>query len=234
MWIEDTAKEDHLRTWIKHCPAMKIVSMLDGQILWANAAFCEWSQYTLNELRKMTWMQISVPDENLRSDIDEIKNLEAYNPTYQVKKQYIPKGNRPEWGNLTVMRYPLTGPIECCLCTWEPLKNGTAAAFTQAMDHYQEISKRLEEMRVEITTVTKRSDEEEFVVRGIRMVQRNPKVAATFLFIALSVFGLNNILSLLQRTGVVSLPIKIETIQEPQESGRRTAIGSSDYEPAID
>ena len=214
MWIEDTAKEDHLRTWIKHCPAMKLVSTLDGQILWANAAFCEWSQYTLNELRRMTWMQISVPDENLKSDIDEVKNLEAYNPTYQVKKQYIPKGSRPEWGNLTVMRYPLSGPIECCLCTWDPMKNGTAAAFTQAMDNYQEISKRLEEMATEIGTVTKRSDEEEFVVRGLRMIQRNPKVAATFLFIALSIFGLNNVLSLLQRTGVVSLPVKIETVSE--------------------
>ncbi len=214
MWIEDTAKEDHLRTWIKHSSAMKLVSTLDGQILWANASFCEWIQYTLNELRRMTWMQISVPDENLRSDIDEVENLDAYNPTYMVKKQYIPKGNKPEWGNLTVMRYPLSGPIECCLCTWDPMKNGTAAAFSQAMDHYQEISKRLEEMATEIGNVTKRSDEEEFVVRGLRMIQRNPKVAATFLFIALSIFGLNNILSLLQRTGVVSLPVKIETVSE--------------------
>lgn len=214
MWIEDTAKEDHLRTWVKHCPAMKLVSTLDGQILWANAAFCEWSQYTLNELRKLTWMQISVPDKNLEADVDEARNLDAYNPVYQVKKQYVPKGSKPEWGNLTVMRYPLSGPIECCLCTWEPLKNGTAAAFNQAMDHYTNISQRLEAMTTEIRAVTTQTDEDRFVLGSIRMVQRHPKIAMAFLVVALSVFGANNVLSLLQKMGVVSLPVKIETVTE--------------------
>lgn len=214
MWIEKVATDEHLRTWVKHCPAMKLVSTMDGQILWANAAFCEWSQYTLNELLKLTWMQISVPDKNLESDIDEARNLDAYNPVYQVKKQYVPKGNKPEWGNLTVMRYPLTGPIECCLCTWEPLKNGTAAAFNQAMDHYTNISQRLEAMTTEIRTVTTQTDEDRFILGSIRMVQRHPKVAMAFFVIALSVFGANNVLALLQRTGVVSLPVKIETVTE--------------------
>lgn len=210
MWIDDIAKEDHLRTWVKHCPAMKLVSTLDGQILWANAAFCEWSQYTLNELRKLTWMQISVPDKNLEADIDETKNLDAYNPIYTVKKQYVPKGSKPEWGNLTVMRYPLSGNIECCLCTWEPLKNGTAAAFTQAMDHYTSISQKLEAMTTEIRTVTTQTDEDKFILGAIRMIQRHPKVAASFLIIALSIFGLNNIVELLQRTGLIQIPVKIE------------------------
>lgn len=214
MWLDETANADHLRTWIKHCPAMKLVSTIDGQILWANAAFCEWSQYTLNELRRMTWMQLSVPDDNLRSDIDETRNLDAYNPTYQVQKQYIPKGSRPEWGNLTVMRYPLAGPIECCLCTWEPLKNGTAAAFSQAMDHYVTLNQKIEAMTTEIKTLSGRSDEEEWAIKSFRIVRRHPKVAATCLFVALSIFGANNVLALLQRTGFVSLPIKIEAVSE--------------------
>lgn len=213
MWI-DEAKEEQLRAWVKHCPAMKLVSTLDGRILWANAAFCEWSQYTLNELRQLTWMQISVPDKNLEADVDEAKNLDAYNPTYQVKKQYVPKGLKPEWGQLTVMRYPLTGPIECCLCTWEPLKNGTAAAFTQAMENYSEITKRLDMMTTEISVLNSQTEEEKFGLSGFRMIRRHPKVAAAFLVVALSVFGLNNVLSLLQKMGVVSLPVKIETVTE--------------------
>jgi hypothetical protein len=213
MWIDDTASEQHLRTWVKHCPAMKLVSTLDGQILWANAAFCDWSQYTLTELRRLTWMQISVPDKSLESDIDEAKNLDAYNPTYIVKKQYIPKGAKPEWGQLTVMRYPLSGPIECCLCTWEPLKNGTAAAFTQAMENYGEITKRLEAMTTEIRTVTTQTDEDRFILGTIRMVQRYPKMTAACVAFALSIFGLNNVVELLQRTGVVNLPVKV-TMQE--------------------
>lgn len=210
MWIDDIANEGHLRTWVKHCPAMKLVSTLDGQILWANAAFCDWSQYTLTELRKMTWMAISVPDKNLESDIDESRNLDAYNPTYQVKKQYIPKGSKPEWGQLTVMRYPLSGEIECCLCTWEPLKNGTATAFAMAMEHTVKLDARIEAMTAELRAVTTQSDEDKFILGAIRMVQRHPKIAASFLFIALSIFGLNNVVELLQRTGLIQLPVKIE------------------------
>ena len=210
MWIDDIANEHHLRTWVKHCPAMKLVSTLDGQILWANAAFCDWSQYMLTELRKLTWMAISVPDKNLESDIDEAKNLDAYNPTYQIKKQYIPKGAKPEWGQLTVMRYPLSGEIECCLCTWEPLKNGTATAFALAMEHTQQLDARIEAMTAELKAITTQTDEDKFVLGAIRMIQRHPKIAASFLIVALSIFGLNNIVELLQRTGLIQLPVKIE------------------------
>jgi hypothetical protein len=189
---------------------MKLVSTLDGQILWANAAFCDWSQYTLTELRRLTWMSISVPDKSLEADVDEARNLDAYNPTYQVKKQYIPKGAKPEWGQLTVMRYPLNGEIECCLCTWEPLKNGTATAFAMAMEHTQKLDARIEAMTMELRAVTTQTDEDKFVLGAIRMVQRHPKIAASFLFIALSIFGLNNVVELLQRTGLIQLPVKVE------------------------
>jgi hypothetical protein len=217
MWIDETANEHHLRTWIKHCPAMKLVSTLDGQILWANAAFCDWSQYTLTELRRLTWMAISVPDKNLESDIDEAKNLDAYNPTYQIKKQYIPKGAKPEWGQLTVMRYPLSGEIECCLCTWEPLKNGTATAFAMAMEHTQKLDARIDAMTTELKAITTQTDEDKFVLGAIRMIQRHPKVAAGFIIMALSIFGLNNVVELLQRTGLIQLPVKVET--QPHADG---------------
>ncbi len=163
-------------------------------------------------------MQISVPDKNLEADVDEAKNLDAYNPSYAVKKQYVPKGAKPEWGQLTVMRYPLSGPIECCLCTWEPLKNGTAAAFTQAMENYGEITKRLEAMTTEIKMVTTQTDEDRFVLGTIRMIQRHPKIAAAFIVMALSIFGLNNIVELLQRTGLIQLPVKIERVGNEEQS----------------
>jgi hypothetical protein len=155
-------------------------------------------------------MSISVPDKSLEADVDEARNLDAYNPTYQVKKQYIPKGAKPEWGQLTVMRYPLSGEIECCLCTWEPLKNGTATAFAMAMEHTQRLDARIEAMTMELRAVTTQTDEDKFVLGAIRMVQRHPKIAASFLFIALSIFGLNNVVELLQRTGLIQLPVKVE------------------------
>jgi hypothetical protein len=169
-------------------------------------------------------MAISVPDKSLEADVDEARNLDAYNPTYQVKKQYIPKGAKPEWGQLTVMRYPLSGEIECCLCTWEPLKNGTATAFAMAMEHTQKLDARIEAMTVELKAITTQTDEDKFVLGAIRMVQRHPKIAAGFIIMALSIFGLNNVVELLQRTGLIQLPVKIE--KEPTHAALANQIGT--------
>jgi len=217
MWIDDTDCEP-MRLWLKHTPAMKLVSSLSGHILWANSAFCEWSQYTLNELRRMTWMQLSVPDKNLEADIDEANNLDAYSPSYIVKKQYSPKGSKPEWGQLTVMRFPLSGEIQCCLCTWEPLKNGTATAFTMAMEHSEKLDKKIETMTTEIRTLTSQSDDDKLFLGAIHIIQRNPKLAIGLIVAGLSIFGLNNIVELLQRTGLVTLPVKIEKVEASAES----------------
>ena len=102
MWINDTATDDHMRTWLKHTPAMKFVSSLNGEILWANTAFCEWSYYTLNELRKLTWSQLSVTDSNMESDTVEMQRLDGYRPTYTVSKKCIPKNREPQWGQFIV------------------------------------------------------------------------------------------------------------------------------------
>jgi hypothetical protein len=69
-------------------------------------------------------------------------------------------------------------------------------------------------MTTEISTLNAQTEEEKFGLSGFRMVKRHPKVAATFLVVALSVFGLNNVLALLQKMGVVSLPVTIETVTE--------------------
>jgi len=210
MWLENIKNDDMLKAWLRHSPAMKLVSTVDGKILWANTAFCEWSHYTLSELRELTWMQISVPDKNLEADIAETKRLDAYNPSYIVKKQYIPKGSKPEWGNLTVMRYPLHGEIECCLCTWEPLKNGTAVAFAMAIEHTQKLDAKVEALTTEIKTVAAQTDEDKFLISASRMIQRHPKMAVCLLVVSLSVLGVNSVAELLQRIGVIQPPAMIE------------------------
>lgn len=211
MWIDNNATDDTLRTWVKHCPAQKLVSTLDGKILWANHAFLEWTQYTLNELVKMTWMQLSVPDKSLEADIDETKNLDAYNPTYQVKKQYIPKGNKPEWGVLTVMRYPLNGPIEYCLCTWEPLRNGTATAFALAMEQSKLVEKKLDEMNTAIQSRNKKTEPTKLRAMVDAIVEwgfENPGKAGTVLMFAISLYSILPQLAL--RLTLPPQPVQIE------------------------
>jgi PAS domain S-box-containing protein len=198
---------------------MKLISKADGTILYANAAFREWSEYTLSELMKIGWIQLSVDDESLEADLLATKTLtDGYVQASTVRKKYRKKSGESHWGILTVIRYPPAGNVEWFACTWEPLKNGTATAFAMAMEHTQKLDARIEAMTVELKAITTQTDEDKFVLGAIRMVQRHPKMAAAFIVMALSIFGLNNVVELLQRTGLVNLPVKV-TMQE-QVGGR--------------
>jgi hypothetical protein len=93
-----------------------------------------------------------------------------------------------------------------------------------AMEHTQKLDARIEAMTVELKAITTQTDEDKFVLGAIRMVQRHPKIAAGFMIMALSIFGLNNVVELLQRTGLIQLPVKIE--KEPTHAALANQIGT--------
>ena len=210
MWVNE-APTEQLAVMIEHCAALKLVSGPNGEILYANAAFREWSEYSLFELKAIGWKKLSVENDSLGADIEAVKQVgDGYIQSYTVRKQYRTKSGTAHWGNLSVIRYPAAGDIQCFFCVWEPFKNGTSTAFAMAMEHTAKLDARIEAMTAELRAVTTQSDEDKFILGAIRMVQRHPKIAASFLFIALSIFGLNNVVELLQRTGLIQLPVKIE------------------------
>ena len=212
-----TVERQFLEVWLKHSSAMKLISTVDGKILWANDEFLQWIGYTLGELRKLTWIQISVPDENLDADLLALKNLDAWNPRYSVKKQYIPKNEKPSWGTLTVMRFPSDGEIKICGCTWEPLKNGTAAAFTLAMEKCDLLKKELQLVNVNVSSLTSQSEEDRWIVSTISMARKHPRLAGFFLVVAATIFGANNVIELLQRIGYIPVPQVVAPIKPTGE-----------------
>jgi len=68
----------------RHSRSMYLVTKVDGTILWANDSFCAWSQYTLIELQKMTWMELSSNDVDLKVDIELASELTPYNLSYSI------------------------------------------------------------------------------------------------------------------------------------------------------
>ena len=74
------------------------------------------------------------------------------------------------------------------------------------------VEQRLIEMTTELKRVTEQSDEDKFVLTGMRMVQKHPRVIMVALIMLLSVFGVNNIVELLQRVGLVEVPTVIKTL----------------------
>jgi PAS domain S-box-containing protein len=213
MWVNE-APPEQLATMIEYCAALKLVSGPNGEIFYANAAFREWSEYSLFELKSIGWKKLSVENDSLTADIEAAKQVgDGYIQSYTVRKQYRTKSGAAHWGNLSVIRYPASGEIQCYFCVWEPFKNGTSTAFAMAMEHAQKLDARIEAMTAELKMITTQTEEDRFFLSTIRMVQRYPKASAAMLFFALSIFGLNNIVELLQRTGLIQLPVKIEREQ---------------------
>lgn len=206
-----TLPSDVVATILRSSGIMWLISKPTGEILDASPEFMRWIGYTHDELTRLTWMQISVQDDSLNADLHSVNNLTPYDPFYIVRKQYVPKNDKPAWGELTVTRHPMSGDkIEYCFCTWHPLKNGTAEAFAKAIENGLLVEKRINEMTTVLKQFTSQSEEDRYVLSTINMVKKHPRIAAAFVVIALGMFGLNNVLEILQRTGLMTLPIRIE------------------------
>ena len=206
-----TLPADVVSTIIRSSGIMWFISKPSGEILDASPEFMRWIGYTHEEIIRLTWMQISVHDDSLNADMHSVQNLTPYDPFYIVRKQYVPKNDKPAWGELTVTRHPMVGDkVEYCFCTWHPLKNGTAEAFAKAIENGLLVEKRISEMTTVLKQLTSQSEEDRYVLSTINMVKKHPRIAAAFVVIALGMFGLNNVLEILQRTGLIEIPIRIE------------------------
>lgn len=206
-WL-DKQPIEVLQIWARNASIPLLVSGSNGEIYWVNQAFEEWSGYTLPELVRLGWKNLSKPDESLEADLKSLAEIvDGYRTHYTVQKYYIPKGDKPQLGELSVVRYPNTGTLEFFLCTWVPLKNGTAAAFELAIKTIGEVDKSVAQLSSQVSKLSNRNEDEDWVVSTIRLVKRYPKLAATVLALILSVFGVNNILELLQRLSYVGVPV---------------------------
>lgn len=147
-WLTNQDRE-LLEAAIIHTPCCMLFSKPSGDILWANNAFVKWSGYTLFELQSMTWMELTVTDENLRADIAEAQEMaknDGYSIFYSVMKQYIPKHGQPCWGLLHVMRYPPLGDLTCCVCVWDPIKESFTESFNLIRDTANKGNKAMQDM----------------------------------------------------------------------------------------
>lgn len=210
----DELQIDVFRVWARNASVCLLITGKDGDIYWSNPAFEEWSGYTQGELRALGWKKLSKPDESLDADIAAMTEvLEGNRIWYTVQKYYIPKGDRPQPGELSAVRYPLGGEIQFFLCTWHPFKNGTQAAFELAVRHIAEVDKTLAALTQQVEKLTQRSEDEDWLVNTSRLIRRYPKIAVAVVAFGVSLFGVNNALELFQRLAAVGVPVP-PTVQE--------------------
>jgi len=210
-WIED-ADPDVLRIFAKHTAINVLISNVDGSILWANHAFCEFSKYTLQELIHMGWIKLSVQDNSFEADMAEAVKLDRYNVSYSVTKQYIPRNSAPVWGVLHVMRYPATGEMKYCICTFQPIDRDSGSALDYAVSRCDTVTLEVARMREELLKLTSQTAEQQWVYSTVQIAMKHPKVVMAILVAGGVLSGANNLVGLMQRMGIVDLPIKLPIV----------------------
>jgi len=108
-WLENLQGCDNLKAFLQHTTVSILVSKIDGSILWANTAFLHWSGYTLTELQKYGWKQISVPGDEFHLGLIRacVFAAKAILPQESVCRlgHHDSHSISPLWGNRILHRY---------------------------------------------------------------------------------------------------------------------------------
>jgi hypothetical protein len=208
-WLEQQERP-MLEIAMWHSECCMLCSTVDGKILWANLAFIDWSGYTLTELTAMSWMDLSVRDGSLMADEFEAAKLDGYMQSYSVRKQYIPKQQKPVWGTLKVLRYPSIGLMQCCICTWHPLHDDSKEAFALAVESIHSMSSELQKLNDMVNAIEARSLLESTIVMMLKLGIKYPKSAWAILVTLVILVGGNAGFDLLVKVTTVLSPVKVE------------------------
>lgn len=93
--------EANLRAILEHAPIGLAIVSMEGRFLEVNRSLCEIVGYDKDELERMTFQQITHPDD-LASDLDNVTRLlDGEIPFYKMEKRYVRKDGGIVWIQLT-------------------------------------------------------------------------------------------------------------------------------------
>jgi PAS domain S-box-containing protein len=184
-WIDNQPVDFFTNAFI-HSEVPMVVCASSGKILWVNRAFEDFIGYNSWELTVgqsgtgITWEKLSLNDENLEADRAMIKQcIDGDLKSYSIKKQYIPKNDKPVWVDMHVVRYPLDGELKYFMITVMPLKNGTAAAFNTAISAIKEFTDKMNAYTAKIPQM------EEKIISGVEnKIKTQTEIQNIFLNVA--------------------------------------------------
>jgi PAS domain S-box-containing protein len=92
--------EERFRTAFDHAPIGMDLTDLEGHFLQVNAALCDLTGYTEQELLARTFQDITHPDDQ-EADLARVQQLLAgESPAYQMEKRYLRKDGQVSWGRV--------------------------------------------------------------------------------------------------------------------------------------
>jgi len=205
-WLENLQGCDNLKAFLQHTTVSILVSKIDGSILWANTAFLNWSGYTLIELQKYGWKQISVPGDDFDQDVVKSTTWDSFVPVYSQQKQYYRKNQSPGRGTMTAIRFPPYGEIEFCIVTWIPREGLDAGSLEEIMQQMSASEAAISEIATLVRSASAVSEEQKFVISAMSLAAKYPKITWAIVVSLLGLFGLNNALDILKTFQIVPEP----------------------------
>jgi PAS domain S-box-containing protein len=89
--------ERRFQALLENCPVGVAQNAIDGRFEYTNSGFCDIVGYTAEELSKLTWQQITHPDD-LQTDLSRGELVRAGKlPHYTIEKRYIRKDGSLVW-----------------------------------------------------------------------------------------------------------------------------------------
>lgn len=130
-WLEHI-KPEGLRDWIRYTYVPMLASLPDGTILWANPSCERLTGYTLPELEKLSWRDLTIDIDDREADIEMALATEAgERKQYQIRKQYKHKTGMDPQVLIDVLRHPQNGEFKCFFVSIIPLDEGYDQALKE-------------------------------------------------------------------------------------------------------
>ena len=215
----ETVSTEHAMTALKRgLPFIR--SGGDGEIYDANEAFEELTGYSAYELKKKGWKVISVQNEDLDADTAITAELvTGKRQSMTVIKSYVSKLGVPIPGQLLAVRFPQgVAPMECALCFFIPLANGSKAALSLVVDYIEKHTNASHSLAEKIATMSNDLQLKKAQTVGERLwdtfgewALQNPKTALVVLLVLLALNPFPIVVTYVTRMGwLPAQPVQIE------------------------
>jgi len=218
------------RVWFTESPACLLICGGNGEIHAANQAFERWSGYTAYELQRLGWSRLSARDDDFIAGEEVAKDCQlGKRVSFSVRTKLVPKGGRPRTGELSAVRYPLSGEMKWFCFNWNPISGDNTAALDVALKHINEATAMLDTHRQAIQELDKRlaardkiSDAERLWLLSGKQIIKHPRTAWAIVIAVASLIVSANALSILKniagiKTSLSDPPPSVELVPQPAD-----------------
>jgi PAS domain S-box-containing protein len=193
----------------------KIITDLNGSIVWCNKSFSNWVGYTQSEIVSKNLSNFSISEENFAETFDDLNiDINDYNTSSIVHRRFLKRNGAVEWGIFHFMKCPEINNEKnnYLLCSWEPSSTNEQILTKKILEKIEKMTEEISGMTKTIVKLTENiakscepDEESRWFSYTIKMIQKYPKVSLLLVALILGSYGASNILDILSKLGFIHI-----------------------------